>query len=114
MKDEVLKWSACAMGASVGLKVRLEDRARYFDRARDRTVILKFDCEPSRADIEVNCDKASFWNDNCHELISMELKRWLEDIGQLDWPKGKPPQVHIRPDGPGVFRIAGFTSQKPG
>jgi hypothetical protein len=113
MKGEILRWSACTMNVSIGLKVNLADRKKYFERNRDKTVTLMFNVGDARPDIKVNCDKDSFWNDKCHELISVDLRRWLKDIGELDWHPGQPPQVLIRPDGSGVFWIVGVESRKP-
>lgn len=88
----VTAWKSTAnpiTGGGYGLKVRVEDRDRYF-RREWRTVTLEL--EGSDRPVEVKVGKPSFWNETCHELTSQEIGRWLLDNGYAPWPKGNPPK----------------------
>ena len=78
-------------GAGYGIKINLIDRDRYFKKSWG-SVYLKL---PNGVDIEINTDKASFWNDSCRELISKEIGKWLIDNKKAPWPSGSPPKFHM-------------------
>jgi hypothetical protein len=103
---ELMRWSVCSVGNSVGLKVNVSDRDKLFDR-QGKIATLRF-ADGSRPDIQVNYDKESFWNDTCHEIISIELKHWLQTIGKFPWTKGSPPKVLVRHAEGSLFMIEGI------
>ena len=81
-----------ASGAGYGLKIRKEDRDHFFDHLW-QSVFIKL---PGRGgEIELNIDKASFWNDKCRELISKEIGIWLIQRGYAPWPSGQPPKFDL-------------------
>jgi len=97
----------------MGLKVPVSDRADYFDRSWTN-VILSFPTGTAFGEIEVNVDKPSFWNNQCHELISMRIKDWLCGLGLVPWADGHPPKVLIEPLGERKFAILGVDAKKDG
>ena len=82
-------------GLSFGLKVTANDRDRHFRRIW-KSVFIRL---PNGLDIEVNIDKASFWNNTCRELISKEIGDWLHEYGHAPWPLGKPPTFELYSQG---------------
>ena len=88
-------------GAGYGLKISRTDRDRFF-RREWRTVQLQIGTDTP---IVVNIDKPSFWNDQCRELISAELGRWMLANHLAPWPSGEPPHIALIPREPGKFDI---------
>ena len=76
-------------GAGYGLKIRVADRDKFFDKSW-QTVTLRLAAQGSSRIAEVNCAKASFWNGTCRELIGKEIGRWFIDNGFAPWQKGTP------------------------
>lgn len=79
-------------GAGYGLKISAIDRDRHFVRAW-KSVFIRL---PNGADIEVNTDKASFWNNSCRELISREIGAWMIERGHAPWPRNAPPTFELQ------------------
>ncbi len=88
-------------GAGYGLKISAADRDRYIRREWG-TVQLRIGTAPP---IDVNINKASFWNDTCRELISADVGRWLLANRFAPWPSGQPPRFTLVPQEPGVFEL---------
>ena len=93
-----------ASGAGYGLKISVADRDLFF-RREWRTVTLQLVGGCGVADVEVNCDKNSFWNGTCRELVARDIGRWLLHLGLAPWPKGRPPRFNMSPTATGVFRV---------
>ena len=89
-------------GAGYGLKIRLSDRKRFFDR-RWKTVTL-FSDGRLLAD-RVNVAKSSFWSGQCGELISKDIGSWLREEGLVPWTKRNPPTFRLTPTGRGHFDV---------
>lgn len=89
-------------GAGYGLKISAADRDAHFKREW-KTVALHLPAPFGR--VEVNTDKASFWNDTCRELICREIGAWLIRDGNGRWPTGKPPSFELRPRGTAAFDV---------
>lgn len=94
----VTAWKA----GSFGFKVDIKDRDRYFDRAW-RYVLLEL--EGYSKTVEANVDKASFWNDTCHELICKDIGLWLEQNQLAPWRKGYPPKIRMEHLEGNKFRV---------
>jgi len=88
-------------GAGFGLKISLEDRAKYFPRSLKQVRLLL----PNGATADVNIDKSSFWNDTCRELISAEIGHWLLEAKLAPWPKRKPPKIELLRRGNDTFEV---------
>ena len=79
-------------GVGYGLKVNKQDRNRYFYRSWESLFISL----PGReSEIELNINKAVFWNDTRRELISKEIGLWLIDNGYVPWPLRHPPKFTL-------------------
>ena len=88
-------------GAGYGLKLSVEDRDREFDRDwKEVKVIL-----PNAMKVVVNINKASFWNNTCHEFISKDIGQWLISKGLAPWLKGSPPKFSLVSLGGGLFSL---------
>jgi len=87
-------------GTTYGLKLRAEDRDRYFSRTW--TCVEPF-LSGQLAPATINIAKASFWDHTCRELISAEIGRWLCAQGKTPWVKGHPPKVELEPLGGNRF-----------
>ena len=89
-------------GAGYGLKVRTQDRDRFFRREWG-TVTLEF---PGRdAPAEINIDKESFWGPSCRELICKEIGLWLRENNFAPWRKRRPPKFELEPLYEARFRL---------
>jgi hypothetical protein len=110
-----LTWTAwnngkhLATGAGYGLKVPVIDRDRYF-KHEWTSVILEIPVDRGFAEVAVNVDKPSFWNEKCHELISQEIGQWLRNSGLAPWPPHQPPKLLVEVISEGRFRISGINS----
>ena len=91
-------------GAGYGLKVSVADRDRFFQR-NWRTVSLRLIAASTVIVTVANCAKESFWSEDCRELISQDIGRWIIDLGLSPWPKGCPPRFTISPIGPAKFQV---------
>lgn len=74
---------------SYGLRVRTADRDRFFDRAW-KTVVIDL---PGGPEVIVRI-KPSFW-DQCPELLSADISRWLQRNGLAPWARGYPPRITL-------------------
>ncbi len=81
-------------GAGYGVRVRGLDRDRFVNREWGR-LTLQLEGVPSP--IAININKPSFWGDQCRELISREIGRWLISQGLAPWPQGRPPKLELIP-----------------
>jgi hypothetical protein len=79
-------------GAGYGVKIREEDRERYFKKDW-KTVFIGF--ENGSDEAEINIDKFSFWSKTCGELISKKIGKWLIMNRLAPWDKGKPPKLNL-------------------
>ena len=107
MRNEYFVATAWNNGrAGYGLKIRLSDRKRFFDR-KWKTVTLS--SNPSNGKLladRVNVEKRSFWSNECGELISKDIRNWLRDQGLVPWTKGNPPKFRLTPTDSGTFDVA--------
>lgn len=97
---QVSAWSNGS--GSYGLKVKRED-LKNFDRSW-HTVIINLFTDDGKIIAVCNIDKNSFWL-NCRELISKDIKRWLEKKNFLIWEKGNPPIFEMKHVHENVFEI---------
>jgi len=97
-------------GAGYGLKVPIGDRNRFFKKGL-ASVILELPTKDGLSEVSLNTDKPSFWNDECHELISQEIGRWLRNARMAPWPPRQPPKLSIEVISENRFRVLGSTSQ---
>ena len=96
-------------GSGYGIKLKAEDRDRYFSR-KSKYVSLRLE-GPTR-DIPANTDKPSFWSNACRELINKEIGLWLISNGMATWMKGHPPKLQLEPAGEQRFNVT--ILQEPG
>jgi hypothetical protein len=82
-------------GAGYGFKIDACDRDQFFNRDwKSITVSLP---NPSAAiEVEINIDKASFWNETCRELIDREIGQWLLNNQHAPWPLRNPPKFAVK------------------
>jgi len=79
-------------GNGYGIKILIHDRDRYFDSSwKTISVVLEGYNEP----IYVNINKASFWNNTCHELIDKEIGKWLIEHHLDRWQYRRPPELEL-------------------
>jgi hypothetical protein len=91
-------------GAGYGFKVDIVDRDREFLTAWVQVeIVLPSASGPVRA--EARIDKASFWSENCRELISRTIGEWLIREGHAPWHSGSPPQFLVRSAGEARFEV---------
>jgi hypothetical protein len=81
-------------GNGYGIKISPSDRDRYFKR---EWKLILVELEGESGAVEININKASFWNDACRELISVQLGKWMIKNGLAPWPKGNPPELLLEP-----------------
>ena len=91
--------SCSASGAGYGLRVSREDRDRYFDATWEQA-LFHLDGET----VVIARLSPSFWR-SCSELRSAELGKWFRHHGVAPWPKGRPPELEIRPMGGNRFSV---------
>ena len=73
------------------MKVRAEDRDRFFQRDWTEVVLHL----PNHAFTAVRLSE-SFWRD-CSELRSAAVGRWLREAGLAPWPHRQPPALGLSP-----------------
>jgi len=89
-------------GNGYGIKLNPSNRDLYFNREWKNILIeLEGDSIPA----EVNIDKASFWNNTCHELISKEIGIWLIQNRLAPWEKNNAPKLNLIPLNENIFRL---------
>lgn len=91
-------------GAGYGFKVPIIDRDIHFKHEWP-SVTLELPCNNSFAEVVVNIQKASFWNNTCHEVINKKIGLWLFKSSLAPWPKRKPPKIFVEVIGERRFRI---------
>ncbi|MDD5456320.1 MAG: hypothetical protein PHV30_04725 [Candidatus Margulisbacteria bacterium] len=74
-----------------GLKVAIQDRDKYFNSNWDNIRVELND----NITVLIKTNKKSFWNNSCHELISVEVGKWLIENNIAPWPKGNPPKLRL-------------------
>lgn len=79
-------------GNGYGIKINAQDRDAIFHKEW-MSIFLELDGEPSP--VEININKASFWNETCHELISVRIGKWLIKNRFTPWEKGYPPVLNL-------------------
>lgn len=92
--------SRSTMDAGYGLKVKLADRDKFFNKDW-KSVQPIF--EGSENPVEVNITP-SFWR-GCCELRSKEIGCWFHRLGCAKWPKYKTPKFSMEPNGPKSFLV---------
>ena len=91
-----------ASGAGYGLKVPAKDRDKYIERSW-KEIELQL---PGKAEsIRMNIAKTSFWSNECRELISSEIGRWLIENDLAPWAKGSPPKLNVRHEVGSLFVV---------
>ena len=91
-------------GAGYGLRVSVADRDQFFKR-NWRTVSLRLIAGSTVIDAVANCAKESFWSEDCRELISQDIGRWIIGLDLSPWPKRCPPRFTMSPIGPAMFGV---------
>ncbi len=86
--------------AFYGLRVKKEDRERYF-RPEWKTVHLHLPDPYGSIDVQIS---PSFWR-LCPELRSKEIGDWLRDIRAAPWKPRQPPRFTLRPSGSASFEV---------
>lgn len=102
---EVTAWnngSHHTTGSGYGFKVSIVDRDQFFKKEW-KYILLEIEGEPEV--ISVNIDKATFWNDTCHELIHKSIGKWMLKHGLAPWIKGKPPKFILETVEGNRFRV---------
>jgi hypothetical protein len=89
-------------GNGYGIKLDLVDRNAFF-KSEWKTILIELEGESNTA--EVNIDKASFWNQTCRELISVEIGKWLIKNHLAPWKKGYPPQLKLEKKTSNLFQL---------
>ena len=89
-------------GAGYGLKIKAGDRDQYF-KPEWKSIFLEIEGEPQP--VEINIQKASFWNKTCRELINSAIGKWLLAQGLAPWPKGHPPTLLLEPVAGNRFKV---------
>ena len=91
-----------ASGAGYGIKIKVNDRDRYFIREWGHVEIeLGSTDQVARA----NIDKESFWNEDCRELINKDIGAWIRRQGLVPWSPYNPPKLALLPLGGNRFQL---------
>lgn len=85
-------------GAGYGVRILRADRDLHFDPSWSE-VIVELGSRWTTVPLS-----ESFWQ-NCHELRSAAIGRWLIENELAPWPTGKPPVVQVQPVGEHAFRL---------
>ena len=97
--------SACHNGgASYGIRIGREDRARYFSK-RWRSVQIKI---PKRPEITRRLT-GSFWGEGS-EIRGTDFRDWFEELGHVKrgrkkWKRSNPPEFRLTPMDGNRFRL---------
>jgi len=86
-------------GAGYGIAISKSDRDEQFAR-EPSSVKLKLEAGPT---VRVRLT-SSFWR-SCSEFRSIEIGRWMLELGVAPWPKGRPPTFDIEVEGPGLLLV---------
>lgn len=79
----------CYKAAQYGFKISVKDRDKYISK-NWADIILELPTNEGYIKAKCNINKASFWNETCHEIIKKEIAEWLVDNGYDHWPFGRP------------------------
>jgi hypothetical protein len=91
-----------ASGAGYGIRVSKRDRGAVFEPSWNEVVIhapTEHGFDPMTASLS-----ASFWQD-CTEIRSAEIGRWLIEHGHATWPKSHPPAFRLEQVGANRFAL---------
>jgi len=99
---EVVAWKNGRHGpdACYGLEIRPADRDLFF-RRNWRTVRLRLPDRLGEFNVRLS---PSFW-EQCVELRSNRIGRWMRSIGAAPWPRGRPPRFRLRPIAARAFSV---------
>ena len=81
-------------GTGYGFRVSIDDRDEHFKPEWD-VILLELEGEPQPAEVTLN--KESFWSEDCREVISPVIGKWLRERGLAPWPQGNPPRFVLDP-----------------
>jgi hypothetical protein len=81
-----------------GIRIRLEDRNRYFQRVWE-SVILQIEGEKFSVHVS-----SGFWR-RCPELRHLKIGIWFRKHNLVPWPTYKPPRLILEPTGESEFRL---------
>ncbi len=87
-------------GAGYGVRIRYNDRDRYFQRNWGSVEVVLDGGEVVNVSLS-----GTFWT-TCPELKSSVIGRWMINQGVIPWVEGKPPQFDLEPIGDQRFRLA--------
>ena len=86
-------------GSGYGIRFRIEDRGRYFQRVWE-SVILQIEGE----EFSVQISKG-FWG-KCPELRHQQIGLWFIKHNLAPWPQYRPPQLILEPIKENKFRLS--------
>jgi uncharacterized membrane protein YkvA (DUF1232 family) len=87
-------------GAGYGIRISSEDRDKYFKKSWDEIII-----ELSNEDLVSVSLSNSFWED-CIELRSSKIGKWMINNKLAPWKKGNPPIIRLDPVSNKKFRLS--------
>ena len=85
--------------AGYDIRIKPKDRERYFNKSW-KSIIIELENDET---IEVRVSP-SFWEE-CIELRSAKIGRWLFKNGLATWPKQKVPHLDLQPSGERRFAL---------
>ena len=94
-------------GAGYGFRVTIEDRDEHFKEEWE-TIVLEIEGEEQTHEVELN--KEGLWSEDCREIRSAAIGKWLRERGIAPWPKGNPPYFELNPIEDNRFTVS--TAQK--
>lgn len=81
-------------GAGYGFRVTIEDRDEHFKPEWEK-ILLEIEGEEEVHEVEIN--KEGFWSEDCREIRSDAIGKWLRQRGLAPWPKGNPIRFILDP-----------------
>jgi len=81
-------------GAGYGFKVSVVDRDEHFKQEWE-SIVLQIEGDEQLHEVEIN--KEGFWSEDCREIRSAAIGKWLRQRGLAPWPKGNPPFFVLDP-----------------
>jgi hypothetical protein len=81
-------------GAGYGFRVTIEDRDEHFKPEWEK-IVLEIEGDEQQYEVEIN--KEGFWGENCREIRSNAIGKWLRQRGMAPWTKGNPPRFVVDP-----------------
>jgi hypothetical protein len=89
-------------GSGYGFKVSITDRDEFF-KPEWTTILVEL--PDADEPVEVKIDQTSFWSEASHELVSLEIGKWLRRNGLAPWRVGNAPVFVLEPIEENRFRI---------